>query len=155
LALLLTFACCKGSDSTATIDPPAPAAHHEDRHEPASAAARLELAVTIDGVAGRWQRDVFDRVPRGVGTSTEGEARDTWSLRELAHRIVGPNARVVAIVGSTRKSIDAPAWDDGSRIPILHTTKRGALKFRWTDRDGKWGETEVKDVTQLEIVSAR
>jgi hypothetical protein len=145
LWLALAVACSKSSEA-----PPAP--HHEDRHEATVAPARLDLAVTIDGSAATWSHDVFDGVPKMAGTASDGEARDTWSLRELVHHTVGPNARVVAVVGDVTKAIDRGAWDDPSRTPILHTTKRGALKFRWADPSGKWGDTEVKNVTRLEIV---
>jgi hypothetical protein len=49
------------------------------------------------------------------------------------------------------KTIDRAAWEDAAREPLLHTTRRGTLKFRWADADGKWADTEVKDVTRIEI----
>ncbi len=59
---------------------------------------------------------------------------------------------MVAVVGGeATKSIDAAAWADPARTPILHTTRRGNLKFRWADKDGAWGDTEVKAVTRLEL----
>ncbi len=142
LWVLLAIACSRSGD----------APHHEDRHEPSPAAAAPKLDVAVDGATTTWTRDVFDRVARRAGKASDGEARETWSLRELAHQAVGPSARVVAVVGDARKTIDQAAWDDASRTPILHATKRGTLKFRWEDGAGKWGETEVKDVTKLEIV---
>jgi hypothetical protein len=148
--LVVVIACSKSGEHGERE--PAPAPHHEDRHEPAIAAPSLDLAVTIDGVRATWHRDELERAPRGSGTNNEGAARDTWSLRELVHRNVGPTARVVAVAGASRKVIDADAWSDTARTPILHTTRRGTLKFRWADATGAWGETEVKDVTQLEIV---
>ena len=51
----------------------------------------LKLDVKIDGVPATWQQDVFDRVPHFASANKEGEARDTWSLRELAHTTVGPD----------------------------------------------------------------
>lgn len=146
--LLLAFALVACSKSNASRPP----AHHEDRHEPAEAMPPLELAVKIDGAAVTWQQDVFDRVPRVATANKRGEARDTWSLRDLVHTIVGPGARVVAVVGDKRKEIDAAAWNDGDRTPIMHRTRRGWLKFRWADKNGTWGEAEVKDVSALEIV---
>jgi hypothetical protein len=145
LWVVLAIACSKSGD-------PAPPAHHEDRHEPAAAPVKAMVDVAIDGATTSWTREVFDRVPRRAGKASDGEGRDTWSLRELAHQAVGPSARVVAVVGVGRKTIDQAAWDDASRTPILHSTKRGTLKFRWEDGAGNWGETEVKDVTKLEIV---
>jgi hypothetical protein len=144
--LILAVACSKAE----RVDQPPPA--HEDRHEPAIAQASKKLDVTIDGVAATWNRDVFDRAPLRTGTARDGEARETWSLRELARQNAGPTARVVAVVGNIRETIDAAAWNDATRTPIIHGTKRGTLKFRWEDRDGKWGATEVNDVSKLEIV---
>ena len=151
-ALLIAIAAC-----SKTADPPAEAtkqeaAKHEDRREPASAAPKLNLAVTIAGTAAAWTGELFARVPKLAGVASDGEARDTWSLRELVQRNVGPGARVVAVTGADgKRSIEAAAWEDAARTPILHTTRRGTLKFRWADQDGRWGETIVKDVTALEI----
>jgi hypothetical protein len=65
---------------------------------------------------------------------------------------VGPGARVVAVIGADGKQpIELTAWNDATRTPILHTTRRGTLKFRWADKEGRWGETVVRDVTGLEI----
>jgi len=124
----------------------------EDRHDPA-APPRLELAVAIDGAAASWGPDAFGKVAKYAGNdkASDGEAREVWSLRELAHTLVGPAARVTAVTGDGRKAIDRAAWDDTAREPLLHTTRRGTLKFRWADTAGKWGDTEVKDVTRIEI----
>ena len=105
----------------------------------------------IDGAAATWQQDVFDRVPHLASANKAGESRDTWSLRDLAHTIVGPRARVVAVIGDKREEIGAAAWADPARTPIVHRTRRGWLKFRWAAKDGTWGEAEVKDVSGLEI----
>ena len=125
---------------------------HEDRHDPA-AAPRLELAVVIEGAPASWGPDAFGKVAKYAGNdkASDGEAREVWSLRELAHTLVGPTARVTAITGDGSKAIDRAAWDDTAREPLLHTTRRGTLKFRWADAAGKWGDTEVKDVTRIEI----
>ena len=47
----------------------------------------------------------FAKVPHVPGTNNGGESRDVWSLRELAHTLVGPNARVVSVTGETTKPI--------------------------------------------------
>ena len=146
--LLLAVALVACSKSNASQPP----AHHEDRHDPAEAIPQLKLDVRVDGVAATWQQDVFDRVPHFASANKDGEARDTWSLRELVHSAVGPNARVVAVIGDQRKEIDAAAWADADRTPIVHRTRRGWLKFRWADKSGAWGEADVKDVSGLEIV---
>jgi hypothetical protein len=154
-------ACSKHADAPAappmasgSAAPPAAAiaAHHEDRHDPAVAAPPLALAVTIDGSAATWQQDVFDRTPHFTSTNNDGQDRDTWSLRELVHA-AGANARVTAVIGESRQTIDAAAWAATDTTPIVHRTRRGTLKFRWTDRDGKWGDVAVKEVTGLEVTS--
>lgn len=155
LALLVALAACgKPADvpAAATSDVPA-TPHHEDRHDPALAAPPLSLAVTIDGSAATWPQAVFDRTTHFESANNDGEARDTWSLRELVHGAAGPNTRVTAVIGESKQSIDAAAWADPTKTPIVHRTRRGALKFRWADASGKWGETAVKDVTGLEISS--
>jgi hypothetical protein len=77
-----------------------------------------------------------------------------WSLRELATDLVGSNARIVSITGESTHPLAAAAWTDASRVPIVHSTRRGSLKFRWADPDGKWREDEViKDIAKLEIVT--
>ncbi len=127
---------------------------HEDRHDPAVAAPALQLAVTVNGAAATWKPDAFARVAQYTGNkqANDGEAREVWSLRELVHALVGPTARVTAITGDDgSKAIDRAAWDDTARTPLLHTTRRGTLKFRWADAGGAWGDTEVKDVTRIEI----
>ena len=108
--------------------------HHEDRNDPATAPAVLSLDVTVDGAAAKWNADSFAKAPHFQGTNNSGESRDVWSLRELAHALVGPTARIVSVTGEGgTKVIDVKAWDDAARVPILHTTRRGALKFRWSD----------------------
>jgi hypothetical protein len=139
LALLVVLvACNKHADTPAVGSAAAP--HHEDRHDPASATPPLSLAVTIDGSAATWPQAVFDRTTHFASANNDGEARDTWSLRELVHGTVGATARVTMVIGETKES-------------IVHRTRRGGLKFRWADAAGKWGETGVKDVTGLEISS--
>ena len=125
---------------------------HEDRREPVVAdAPPLALVVGVKGALSTWRQDAFDKVAKYT-QGTDGEARDVWSLRELAHQLVGPTARVTLVTGEDgSKTIDPAAWDDASRTPLLHTTRRGTLKFRWANADGKWGESEIKDVTKIEI----
>ena len=145
--IALALAACSKSDAKQN-----PAPKHEDRSDPAEAAPALKLDVKIDGTPTTWQQDAFDKTPHFVAPNKSGESRDAWSLRELAHTLVGPNARVVAVLGDKRKEIDPAAWADASKTPFVHRTRRGWLKFRWADKDGAWLEADVKDVTGLEIV---
>jgi len=154
--------CGKGEDRRTIEEQPsvvekAPAekAHHrkhEDRRDPVVAnAPPLKLEVRVGGTPATWQQDAFDKVARYT-KGTDGEARDVWSLRELAHQLAGPTARVTAVTGEDgTKQIDEAAWNDPQRTPLLHTTRRGTLKYRWADGNGAWGESEVKDVSRLEI----
>jgi hypothetical protein len=147
-ALLLLLIACKSSEPH--HDEPT---HHEDRAEPQSAPSKLTLDVTIDGTPATWNADAFAKVPPATGTNNNGESREVWSLRDLAHKLVGPTARVVSVANATgSKPIEQAAWDDATRIPILHTTRRGTLKYRWSDAGGKWAGSELNDVTKLEIV---
>jgi hypothetical protein len=145
---LVVAACSKKSAEPA--DKPH---HHEDRHEAQDKPTATTLAVKIGETTATWDAAAFAKVPKIAGTASDGEARDTWSLRELAHTLVGPDARVTSVIGADGPvAIDAAAWGDATRTPILHSTRRGTLKFRWTDAAGKWGDTATKDVSGLEIV---
>jgi len=125
---------------------------HSDRREPVVAnAPPLKLDVTAKGATSTWQQDAFDKVARYTKGS-DGEARDVWSLRDLVHQLAGPTARVASVTGEDGTRTIAPAaWDDAARTPLLHTTRRGTLKFRWADAAGTWAEAEVKDVTRIEL----
>ncbi|HEX3480913.1 MAG TPA: hypothetical protein VHT91_38115 [Kofleriaceae bacterium] len=165
---VLAAACSKSVDApppaqsavqpSARPDPDKPqhrdgAGKREDRHDPA-AAPQLQLTVAINGSVVSWGPDAFGKVAKYAKNdkASDGEAREVWSLRELAHTLVGPTAQVTAITGDDgSKTIDRAAWDDAAREPLLHTTRRGTLKFRWADAAGTWGDTAVKDVTRIEI----
>ena len=150
--VLVAYVACSRSGGPVSDDKSASATtKHEDRHEPATAKPGLHLEVTIGGQRSTWDQGVFDKVPHFPSQNHDGEARDTWSLRELAHQAVGPSARVVAVIGTERKLVDEAAWADLTRTPILHTTRRGTFKFRWADKAGTWGDTEVKEVVAIEI----
>ncbi|MEO8698940.1 MAG: hypothetical protein ABI867_02820 [Kofleriaceae bacterium] len=142
--LLALVACSKDAG-----DSPA---KHEDRHEPAAAPTKFAITVTIGGTTETWSEAALADVPKMAGSANDGESRDTWSLRELVHRKVGPKARVISVTGADgKKPIDLAAWDDPARTPIVHVTRRGALKFRWADQAGAWSDTVAKGVTGLEI----
>lgn len=148
LWIALVVAAC----SKKTAEPADKPHHHEDRHEAPDQPAAGSLAVKIGDTTATWDAAAFAKVAKIDGKATDGEARDTWSLRDLAHTLVGPNARVTAVIGAAGPvALDAGAWGDAARTPILHSTRRGALKFRWTDAAGKWGDTAAKDVIGLEI----
>jgi hypothetical protein len=162
-ALVLVLACGHSDPpppppSSAASDQPAPEKekkhHHEDRHDVQGSATSFSLDVSIDGAHQTWTPETFAKVPHFKGTNNDGEARDVWSLREVATDLVGSNARIVSITGDSTHAIGSAAWTDATKIPIVHSTRRGVLKFRWADPDGKWREDEViKDIAKLEIVT--
>ena len=169
VACVVFVVACGSSDATTPVvksaDPapaqPAVAAagsgekkHHEDRHDAAVAAAQLDLEVTVDGKAVQWHAADFAKVANLHGQNNDGDARDVWSLRDLVHTLVGPTARLVAVHGEGDKQIFADAWNDPTHVPILHNTRKGKLKFRWTDQQGTWQDTQVvKDVAKLDVVT--
>jgi hypothetical protein len=125
---------------------------HGDKHNPMAAdAVPLTLDVSVGGAVTTWNKDMFDKVTR-YNVGSDGDARDTWSMRDLATTLVGSGAHVVSVTGEGgTKPMDAVAWADAKQTPILHTTRRGTLKFTWADSTGAWGDTVVKDVTKIEI----
>jgi hypothetical protein len=148
--LLLIVACSKKDPADAPAEKPH---HHEDRHDPQTAASKLALTVAVAGKpSATWTAEDFAKVAKLPGKASDGEARDTWSLRELAHQLVGPSARVTTVIGGDGKvAIDEAKWNAAETTPILHSTRRGTLKFRYADATGAWGDTIAKDVTGLEI----
>ena len=140
LALIILLGCSKSS-----------ATKHEDRNEPQSSPSRLTLKITGAGSAATWTDASFAAVPKIAGRANDGNARDTWSLRDLVHANATLTARVTAVIGDRRVEIDAAAWADPAHTPILHVTRRGTLKFRYADATGTWGETLVNDVSALEL----
>lgn len=165
--LVLVAGCSKPADQKPADQKPAdplaaetPAAStdsahhrkHEDRREPVVAdAPPLTLIVAAKGTTVTWHQDSFDKVARYT-KGNDGDARDVWSLRDLVRQLAGPTAWVTSVTGGDgTKTIERAAWDDPTRTPLLHTTRRGTLKFRWADAAGKWGESEVKDVTRIEL----
>jgi hypothetical protein len=152
LLLALAISACGKSDDAKPAEPAEKPHHRQDRHDPQEAPGKLALTIVVGDAKSSWGPEAFAAVPQLAGKATDGEARDTWSLRELVQKNLGPTARVTAVEGADGKKPIAEAdWNDAARTPILHTTRRGTLKFRWADKDGKWGETEVKDVVGLEL----
>ena len=149
MAAALAIGCSSSSTPESRADPEPVAA---PKPKAAPTPAPLQLAVTIDGKAVTWDAAAFAKVAHVKGNNNEGEARDVWSLRDLVHQLVGPNARVVSITGNATRLLAQAAWDDARHTPILQVTRRVSLKYRWMDPDGTWGETDVKDVTKIEVV---
>jgi hypothetical protein len=123
-----------------------------DKHQPMAAdAVALTLDVAVGSDMMTWKKDDFAKVAEYT-LGSDGNARDVWSMRDLATQLVGSNAHVVAVTGEGgTKAMGSADWMDSSKTPVLHTTRRGTLKFTWADGQGNWGETVVKDVTRIEI----
>lgn len=137
-----------GAPGPAKVKPRKPG----DKHQPMDPdAPPLSLEVAVGSDVQVWTKDSFDKAAK-YAIGSDGDARDVWSLRELATTLVGPGAHVVSVTGERgTKPMTAADWADPTKTPILHTTRRGTLKYVWADAQGTWGETVVKDVSRIEI----
>lgn len=126
---------------------------------PPSEATAVRLAVTVGGRVSSWGRADFDRVQPLGYTTKEDEARDAWSLRELARALVGPHARVVAVEGEGKRvEISKARWLDPSGVPALRITRRGLVKLQWLTHEGKPASQtgvepiELRGVTAISVI---
>jgi hypothetical protein len=108
-------------------------------------------------IAGRpptsWTAADFAAVPRFT-VHADNAARDAWSLRDIAHKLVGPKARVTLAVDGdgTRDRIAPQDWGDTRKTPVLRINRRGMYKIEWVDKDGNMLEDDdVRDVRSLEL----
>lgn len=108
-------------------------------------------------VAGRpptsWTAADFAAVPR-LTIHADNSAKDAWSLRDIAHKLVGPKARVtIAVDGDgTRERIAPRDWADASKTPVLRINRRGMYKIEWVDKDGNMlQDDDVRDVRSVEL----
>jgi hypothetical protein len=86
---------------------------------------------------------------------TGGKAR-IYALKEALGTLVAPGARVVAVHlgdGST-VSVDAKAWTDATRSPVVWQNRRGLFKLGWLDDKGQAMPTnmELRDVRALDVI---
>jgi hypothetical protein len=104
------------------------------------------IEVTVAGSpAGTWTAEELSKVPR-FGDAGD---REIWSLRDATRVLVGPKARVVALVGDGKRvTVDAQAWADRSRTPILKLNRGHAFKFLWLPE--KDGAPELKGIQKIE-----
>ena len=109
----------------------------------------IRLTAVVDGEARPWTEDDLAEV-EPVTIDEAGADRDAFSLRTLAAELVGPGAAVVEVRGETTTMLDAEAWADASRVPVLKLNRRGMLKLVWLDPGGQpTAGAEVRGVTEL------
>jgi hypothetical protein len=79
-----------------------------------------------------------------------------YSLKDVVSTMVAPNAKVVAVHLGTGEVIpvDAKAWTDTTRTPVIWQNRRGLFKLGWIDAKGEWmpATMELRDVRTLDIV---
>jgi hypothetical protein len=82
-----------------------------------------------------------------------GEARQGWSLHDLASKFVGPQARVVAVVGSNGQkfAVDSKDWQDSSKFLVLKVSHKGDYKLHWASRDGSSDDAVLKGVREIDV----
>jgi hypothetical protein len=85
----------------------------------------------------------------------DGADKDAWSLRDLAHALVGPHARVTGAAdgGGTKVKIAKKDWADPKKTPVLRINRRGMYKIEWVDKDGSLtpNDEDVRDVRSVEV----
>jgi len=111
------------------------------------------LAVKIDGKdAAPWSYEQLAKLTEGK------EKRDTWSLREAAKQLVGPKARVVALVNGEdeRMELDKAMWADESRTPNMRVNRQGLFKFSWSGANPmQGGDAQLRNVRAVELVNEK
>lgn len=118
----------------------------------------LELLAIVDGREVRFEEDRLLEVEAASVRGDDGEgARDAFPLRVLVRALVGPTARVTALVGEEGRTvaISPAAWDDERRVPVLKVNRKGQLKLQWTDGEGLPAEgEELRKVQRIVVQSA-
>jgi hypothetical protein len=118
----------------------------------ASNAPPLKVVLT-GGAPTAWSPDQLAPI-KHFTIHSDGSEKDAWSLREIAHQLVGPNARVVGAVDGdgTKAKIAAKAWNDPKKTPVLRINRRGMYKIEWVDKDGNMtNDDDVRDVKSVEV----
>jgi hypothetical protein len=113
------------------------------------------LAVKVDGKEVEpWTWDKLSK----LNTPKEGEtsvSRDSWSLRDAAKQLVGPKARVVAVVNDEdeRMELAKEQWSDAAKIPAMRVNRQGQFKFQWGGSNPmEGGDSQLRNVRLVEIV---
>lgn len=148
-ALALAAAGCHRSRPNAGAAGPGHGDHRAARRAP-SAAAPLE--VVVDGKpAPAWSAAELAAAAVLTVTNQNGETREVWPLQTIVHKLVGPEARVVALdADGDRVDVDARAWRDPARTLVLHLSRRGEFKAHWVS-GGVADGALLKGVRKIEI----
>jgi hypothetical protein len=109
-----------------------------------------------DDPAKEWTSANTRVKPFSVAASDGEGQRDVWPLRDLAKEIAqSDDAMITAVVGEEggKAVIEEAAWKDQTRIPVLRTNRRGAIKFTWLGdkHQGLIDAEEVRDVVKIKI----
>jgi hypothetical protein len=109
--------------------------------------------VIARGAPTSWTLDTLAGVARFT-IHADGADKDVWSLREVAHQLVGPHARITGALDGdgTHARIDPRDWADAKKTPVLRINRRGMYKIQWVDKNGDvTGDDDVRDVRTLEV----
>ena len=109
--------------------------------------------VVVGGPPTTWTPDALAALARFT-IHADGADKDAWSLRELAHALVSPKARVTAAIdsGGSRSKIDKKDWADAKKTPVLRINRRGMYKIEWVDKDGSLtNDDDIRDVRSVEV----
>jgi hypothetical protein len=112
--------------------------------------------VLAGGAPTTWTPEALAAVPRFT-IHADGADKDVWSLREVAHQLVGPRARITGALDGdgTHAKIDPKDWADAKKTPVLRINRRGMYKIQWVDKDGHvTGDDDVRDVRSIEVRAA-
>lgn len=155
--LVLGGAACTRKSSAASA-PPAPAAAPAlSSHLRAAGDERKAtspITVTVNGKpAGAWTAAQLDATPVLDLTNKNGEAREGWSLKDLASKLVSPKARVTAVVGQggQKLDVDEKSWQDPSKFLVIKVSRKGDYKLHWAGRDGAADDAIVKGVQEIDL----
>jgi len=109
--------------------------------------------VVAGGAPATWAPDALAAVTRFT-IHADGADKDVWSLREVAHQLVGPHARITGAVDGdgTHAKITSKDWADAKKTPVLRINRRGMYKIQWVDKNGDvTSDDDVRDVRTIEV----
>ncbi len=128
---------------------------------PAKSDEPVHLDVVVDGAESKTMTLASTNVKPLVLPSGDGSGqRDAWPLRDLTR--VFAQSRDAAVVEVTAKSgehvrIDAAAWRDASKMPVLRVNRHGRMKLQWLSPNLEPIDDAImiKDVSKIRIERSR